>query len=343
MTRDAALTELLDRVRWVEPRRSHPATRWVLAAVAVCLAVAVGLVVRSSWSPDESRAVLTGHSEPVERVVFSPDGQTLVTVGQDAVRLWDVATRRQRALPEHYSPFVNDVAYRPDGRVLAVAGDHGLVSLWDMPAGRRSGLPIDAHRGPVTAVAFSPDGKLLATGGVDHALRLWDATGRTLVAEDDLGGQVTLLAFTPDGAGLTAVAGDRVVAWDVAGRHRVDGRLDDPYSVAASADGKTVAAGGYRTLELWDVPGHRQRAYLTGLDDYLRTAAFHPGGRVLAVGGDETLRLWDLDTRHPIGAALTGHHGPLSASGFSPDGQLLATGGMDRTVRLWSTRSKFNF
>ena len=72
---------------------------------------------------------------------------------------------------------VNAVAFSPDGKTLASAGDDGVVRLWN-PATRKQLARLTSRTGAVTAVAFSPDGKTLASAGYNGAVGLWNPTTR---------------------------------------------------------------------------------------------------------------------------------------------------------------------
>ena len=144
-----------------------------------------------------------GHTGIVYSVAFSPDGKSLASAGGDrTVRVWDLATQKQRTSYPHPGP-VYSMAYSSDGKTLASAGGHGTLRLWDtVPEDAPSVL--EARAG---AVAFSPDGKTLLAAS-EAGTTLWDVeTGMEMAKLDNAGSR---LALSPDGNQLAVTHGE----WD---------------------------------------------------------------------------------------------------------------------------------
>ncbi|MEV7007744.1 AAA family ATPase [Streptosporangium sp. NPDC051022] len=302
------------------------------------------------------QGVLNGHTDFVSSAVFSPDGTMLASTGGDnTVRLWDAATRRQIGAPlVNHTEFVAAVAFSPDGKVLATAAGNGTARLWDVATRRQIGAPLREHAGSVMSVAFSPDGRTLATVGVDGSARLWDvATRRQIGIPFNSGAStrsrfIVAMAFGPDGRTLATAGADGAIRlWSLLTHRQIGaplmGHTGSVASVVFSPDGRVLAsAGADGTARLWDVAGRRQvGGPLMGHTGSVASVAFSPDGRVLAsAGADGTARLWDVAGRRQVGDPLMGHTGSVASVAFSPDGETLATAGWDRTVRLWDVSAR---
>jgi eukaryotic-like serine/threonine-protein kinase len=118
---------------------------------------------------------LSGHAGGVGPVAFSPDGRLLATSsGNHTVQIWDAHTgERLRGLTGHTGAFiVVRVAFSPDGRVLASAGDK-TVRIWDPETGEQL-HELVVHAPRVLSLAFAPDGRTLAAGDTEGLVHLWD-------------------------------------------------------------------------------------------------------------------------------------------------------------------------
>jgi hypothetical protein len=121
----------------------------------------------------------------VRTLAFSADSHRLAAVGSgqgrrvddsDEVKVWDVATGKERSLGGDRRPEGSSIAFSPDGRTLAVGDRIGGLFLWELATGRLRHQFV-GHQRWINSVAFSPDGRLLAASSPEAPVYVWDVCG----------------------------------------------------------------------------------------------------------------------------------------------------------------------
>jgi WD40 repeat protein len=132
------------------------------------------------WDPTtgDTRASFPGDPLGLRALVFAPDTATLASAGtgDKDVKLWSIATQENISTLSGYEAGVLNLAFSPDGRLIATGSRDGSVRIWDV-AKARTLATLNAHQGSVLSLAFSPDGQTLATVGEDRLGKLWNLTG----------------------------------------------------------------------------------------------------------------------------------------------------------------------
>ena len=314
---------------------------------------------RPCWQASSARRRPPPGHRPMRSVIRCPKGR---------LPAWGRRALRHSSTPGHYCWGIRDIAWSPDGKVIATTSYENTIGietrLWDAMTGKPlSVLENNLRHGP-SLVRSPPDSKTIAVAARDKIV-LWNTvTGREIGPLVGHRGNVDSLEFQDGGRAIVSVSRDGAVRWwDVAARKTVrqwDLLADQPRTTGKgvaivswgirnacfSSGGKTLAVckgskthadGGYsgNTAAVFDLDSRKELWRRSVLDDGCRFA-FPPDGKRVVLSFAASIRVYETATGRPL-TDLQYHY--ARGMKFSPDGKTLALclGG---EVAYWSSETK---
>ena len=267
---------------------------------------------------------LTGHTDAVCSITFSPSGKHIATASWDGTgRIWDADTGRPLVTLQGHTAPLTTIAFDSSGQRVVTGSFDGTARVWDVSTGKEQ-VVMRGHTGIVNSAIFSPDDKVILTAGrglsdrikmvyqpiplpkdlknqparTDNTARLWDAhTGQLLNIFRGHAGDVNSAVFSSDGD-LVLTAGE-------------DGRV-----LVSETESGTVVN---------ELQGH---------NGPVNSAVFSPNNSsVLTASDDKTAQIWRL--KQPGWGEFIAHDRKVIRTSINDDGSIV-TAGVDGKVRQWN-------
>ena len=301
-------------------------------------------IVIMDMASKETLMTLDGHRDAVFAIKFSPDGEKLITAGDDGGILWDLKTASKlysfgtpnqgvffQESPSGHSQRIWSLDFSPDGRLFASGADsrndtsdqssfNDILIVWDVETGNIVFRVPDSQMEGIKQLAFT-EGHLV-TGHFDGEVRVWEidtfkkiAQRRSLEAEHY---PIGSLAVKPNTNIIAIADATQISFWNFKSNEMVGTALTDHpdmvTNLSFSADSNILASTSVGTTILWDTSGYSTHLIIAPKQkqEHIRGIDIANGDRIISIG-DNKIIVWDLESAQMIGAPYF-YSGPMSLS-----------------------------
>ncbi|KAK3350972.1 WD40-repeat-containing domain protein [Neurospora tetraspora] len=274
------------------------------------------------WQSESYILKQQGHFDSMNSLVYSPDGQRIVTVADDGkIKVWDTESGFCIVTFTEHTSGITACEFSKKGNVLFTSSLDGSIRAWDLIRYRNFRTFTAPERLSFSCMAVDPSGEIVAAGSVDSFdIHIWSVqTGQLLDRLSGHEGPVASLAFAPNGGLLVSGSWDRTARiWSIFNRTQTSEPLQlnsDVLDIAFRPDSLQIAISTLDgNLSFWSVSEAEQQAGLDGRRDV-------SGGRKIG------------DRRTAANVAGTKAFNTIR---YSTDGSCLLAGGNSKYICLYS-------
>lgn len=297
------------------------------------------------WTEGKLTQTIRGHSARIKTMLFSPDGQKIVSGSDDhSIKIWGLDGECLKTLVGHTN-WIWHLAISSNGDLIVSSSEDRTVKFWDVETGFCT-RTLDGYINQVWSLSFDSKGKLISSGSEDGIVRVWDVEKESVVS-DLIGHQnwINCVTFNKEGNLLASGSADKtVIIWDVENAVRKDVLLGSKnwiLSVAFSKDGRYIASGCEDgAILIWNLANPSEPyLVLDGHKHRVTAIEFQDDSNILLSGGtDNILKIWDLKTK--TAQFLTGHSNSILSIALNRQRNRVFTGSQDKTIKLWDLDKK---
>lgn len=245
---------------------------------------------------------LEGHVNEVHSAAFSPDGHSIVTGGDNTVRIWGFEKDNVCSVSENGTEsFFSSTISLDRKHKISISKNDGVIHIYDTKTGEEVKKLIGQHFYGCTSAVFSPDEKHVASTSLDFTIRIWSTETGQLHFKKDYSNSLIVpqsVAYSPDGK----------------------------FIVLAMDDGTIRVLTAETVVELRTIVGHTA---------CVNSAAFSPDGKlIVSASKDNTIRVWDTETGKGLKTFYYGTSG-ISSVAFHPEGNKIVAQMHDGTTTIW--------
>lgn len=308
-----------------------------------------GMVIIWKYTPEAMVPhELSGHTKRINAVAFSRDSHVLISASNDhTIRVWDIASRSQKAVIQDSNETVRSVALSPNGRFLASASLNN-VRLYNLSVimSREGSQSFNKDIGSIVDVFFTSNGQHIVSISQGGAIQLWDSQkGVLLETYENYLSEDGLLTRSTDGHYFACVGqGHTIWLWKFGRQSRPDivdlGMITSTSvsSIQFSSDAHLLMVLSQRnSVHVWSMQSRRWTRAFDTTPFKIEATALAGHGQTIAIAlASNQIQTWNIALGNFIEQVPSGSNG-VSALTFASENRTLAWGSWDRTVHIWNS------